>query len=109
MRIKRDGEQRFNVPHDIRDGQRRTTLVSPDESGFERPVLLWVASHGNRTEVEVYGQPDLYAEGDSLDEAKQRVVQLVKLYLRDLDPEAPATGHLRRLESYLGKLALPAS
>jgi CheY-like chemotaxis protein len=47
------------------------------------PVLVWVKDLGGEIEAEVYGQPALYAHGDSADGVVAKLIELMRLYAED--------------------------
>ena len=53
---------------------------------------MWLLSHPDAVEAEVYGQPALYADGADEGEALANLVELMRLYATELkgDPVAVA-------------------
>lgn len=48
------------------------------------PVLVWVKELDEEIEAEVYGQPSLYAHGESGDDVVAKLIELMRLFAEDI-------------------------
>lgn len=89
----------------LSDAGYRLRLVEANVGGLAEPTILWLLPVGDGVEAEVYGQPALYAQGASDEEAVADVIELMHLYGAEIGPDAPeAVGPARSLTEFLRRV-----
>ncbi|HEX7278615.1 MAG TPA: response regulator [Solirubrobacterales bacterium] len=74
------------------------------------PVLIWVKELGDEIEAEVYGQPSLYAHGESGDDVVAKLIELMRLFAEDFrNDDGDYGGPALRLRDFLERTILLAS
>lgn len=84
------------------------SLVEAD--GLALPVVVWVSGNNKGIDVQVYGQPALYAHAKTEAEAIAQLVELMQLYAEEIEAEpmeavGPAISLVRFLHQRLGQAA----
>jgi CheY-like chemotaxis protein len=80
----------------------RLKLIEADVNNLAQPVIVWMLDCDEMVEAEVYGQPALYAEGRTDEEAIRMMVDLMHLYGAEIGAGAPqAVGPALSLTKFL--------
>jgi CheY-like chemotaxis protein len=74
------------------------------------PVLVWVKELGDEIEAEVYGQPSLYAHGESGDDVVAKLIELMRLFAEDFrNDDGNYAGPALRLREFIERTILVAN
>lgn len=95
--------QSADIEHSLREAGYHLELVnSAAFSELSSPVLVWVKEVDDGFEVEVYGQSTLYAHGATIDDAVERLVELMRLFAEDFEgSDRSDAGPASRLREFL--------
>lgn len=74
------------------------------------PVLIWVKELDDEIEAEVYGQPTLYAHGESGDDVVAKLIELMRLFAEDFrNDDGDYAGPALRLREFIERTILLAN
>lgn len=85
-------------------GYRLKLVEARNERRLSKPIIVWLLEVDGQVEAEVYGQPALYAHGDSDEEAIAALVDLMRLYAEECDVPEEAIGPALSLTKFLAKV-----
>ncbi|WP_415919006.1 hypothetical protein [Tateyamaria sp. SN6-1] len=92
----------------IRDAGYTLNLLLPTVNDqIRKAIPIWTKVHDGGVNMEVVGQPYLFSEGATADQAKENLVDLIQGYhtdLADLDPETEMGPYVRMLSNFIGAL-----
>lgn len=91
-------------------GYRLERVVPESGLPIREPFVVWLLSTRDGWECEVYGYPDLYAVGPTVDKAIGLLAELMVLFRLDLEADAaPSSPQVERLGEFLGRVLLSQS
>lgn len=89
--VPHNGDQASDIEKRLKAAGFSLVVVSSEAfQCLALPLLVWVRERDGLAEVEVYGQPSLYAVEQSVDKALDSLVELMQLFSHDFErPDAP--------------------
>lgn len=104
MRELHPPDQAAPVEAALRAAGYRLKLVETNESRLAKPIIVWLLEVDDHVEAEVYGQPALYAHGDTDEEAIAALVDLMRLYADEQSSANQSVGPALTLTAFLARV-----
>lgn len=106
--LRLDGGEAAPVETALEDAGYRLKLVEPRNRALAQPTIVWVCAVDGEFEVEVYGQPALYARSTTDADAIADVIELMRLYGAEITASSvDAVGPALSLTEFLRRVLEP--